>query len=108
MLPDRAWGGPSWCAGRTVKDTVAHMISTSTLTPPTFFAKLIGSGFSFGRMTTAADPADRLEATDTSWTHGDRPTVRGPILDLVLAMTGRRQVIGGLAGDGVRTLRSRP
>ena len=49
----------------------------------------------------------RLVATDTDWSCGDGPTVSGPALSLMLAMTGR--AVGGedLTGDGVDTFRSR-
>jgi uncharacterized protein (TIGR03083 family) len=49
-----------------------------------------------------------LRATDTNWSHGAGPEVAGPILSLVLAMTGRKAATGDLAGDGVATLRTRP
>jgi len=49
-----------------------------------------------------------LEATDVDWHHGDGPKVKGPILDLLLAMTGRKPALGALSGDGVDALRSRP
>ena len=48
-----------------------------------------------------------LSATDTDWTHGDGPEVRGPMIALVMAMTGRPQVLDDLSGEGVATLRSR-
>jgi uncharacterized protein (TIGR03083 family) len=48
-----------------------------------------------------------LQATDADWRHGDGPTVEGPILDLLLAMTGRAAALDSLTGDGVATLRSR-
>ena len=47
-----------------------------------------------------------LKATDTEWTHGTGPEVTGPMLALLMAMTGRK-VTDQLAGDGVETLRSR-
>jgi hypothetical protein len=47
----------------------------------------------------------RLRATDTDWSHGDGPEVSGPIMSLVMAMTGRE--VTDLAGDGVTTLASR-
>ncbi len=50
----------------------------------------------------------RLRATDAEWTHGEGPEVAGPILSLVLAMTGRKAAIDDLAGDGVTTLQARP
>src|SRR4029077_11013506 len=48
-----------------------------------------------------------LRATDANWSHGTGPEVSGPILSLVIAMTGRKQADDDLAGDGVATLRSR-
>ena len=48
-----------------------------------------------------------LQATDVEWRRGDGPTVEGPMLDLLLAMTGRQEVLADLSGDGVATLRSR-
>ncbi len=50
----------------------------------------------------------RLAATDHDWAFGDGPEVSGPILSLVLAMTGRKATLTDLAGDGVATLSSRP
>lgn len=49
----------------------------------------------------------RLEATDTNWSAGSGPKVAGPILSLVMAMTGRKAAMGDLSGDGVETLASR-
>ena len=49
----------------------------------------------------------RLTATDTDWSSGSGPEVSGPILSLVLAMTGRRPALDDLSGDGVKTLASR-
>jgi uncharacterized protein (TIGR03083 family) len=48
-----------------------------------------------------------LTATDADWTNGDGPEVRGPLLSLVMAMTGRSVACDDLTGDGVATLRSR-
>jgi uncharacterized protein (TIGR03083 family) len=50
----------------------------------------------------------QLRATDASWSHGDGPEVSGPIVSLVMAMTGRPAAIADLSGDGVATLSSRP
>ena len=177
------WATPSLCSEWTVRDVLAHMTSAAKLTPPAFFGKMIGSGFSFDKVQEAgvatnrgATPADtlagfesvvtsvkhppgptqtwlgetivhsedirralgiqhtypadavvtvadfykgsnlligakrriaglRLRATDTEWSHGSGPEVSGPILALVLAMTGRGA--DGLSGEGVATLRSR-
>jgi uncharacterized protein (TIGR03083 family) len=48
-----------------------------------------------------------LRATDADWSHGTGPAVEGPILPLLLAMTGRRSGLDELSGDGVDTLRRR-
>jgi uncharacterized protein (TIGR03083 family) len=46
-LPADAWGRPSLLPGWTVREVVAHLIATAQLTPPAFFAGLIGTGFKF-------------------------------------------------------------
>ena len=48
-----------------------------------------------------------LRATDAEWSHGTGPEVSGPILSLVMAMTGRKAPLDDLTGDGVAMLRSR-
>jgi uncharacterized protein (TIGR03083 family) len=50
-LPDSAWDRPSLCTGWSVRDVVGHMISTASLTPPTFFVSIASSGFQFDKMT---------------------------------------------------------
>jgi uncharacterized protein (TIGR03083 family) len=179
------WATPSLCGQWTVRDVLAHMTSTASLTPPAFVAKLAASGFSFDKLqengvaanrgSSAAEtrgnfearvtsvkhppgpadtwlgetivhaedirrplgiehhyPADAVEriadfyknsnvligskrriaglalrATDVDWSHGTGPEVSGPILSLVMAMTGRKQPLDDLTGDGVAILRSR-
>ncbi|MCU7727599.1 maleylpyruvate isomerase family mycothiol-dependent enzyme [Actinoplanes sp. KI2] len=49
----------------------------------------------------------RLRATDATWTHGDGPEAAGPLVALVLAMTGRVVATEDLTGDGVPLLRER-
>jgi uncharacterized protein (TIGR03083 family) len=49
-----------------------------------------------------------LRSTDAEWSHGSGPEVAGPMLSLVLAMTGRKAAVSDLAGDGVATLQARP
>ena len=49
----------------------------------------------------------RLTATDATWTHGEGPDVSGPLQSLILAMTGRKQVLEDLSGDGVSILAMR-
>jgi uncharacterized protein (TIGR03083 family) len=179
------WDTPSLCADWTVRDVLAHMTSTGTLTPPSFIGKLISSGFSFDKVQESGVAAQRgsspaetlahfegvadsvkhppgpnatwlgevivhaedirrplgikhsypndavvavarfyqgsnmligskrrisgltLQATDAEWSHGTGPEVAGPILSLVLAMTGRAAALDDLTGDGVATLRTR-
>jgi uncharacterized protein (TIGR03083 family) len=48
-----------------------------------------------------------LQATDYDWSHGTGPDVAGPMVSLLIAMTGRKGVLDELTGDGVATLRSR-
>jgi uncharacterized protein (TIGR03083 family) len=179
------WDTPSLCSNWTVRDVLAHMTAAATLTPPSFFGKLISSGFSFEKVQESgvaaqrgSSPADTLahfegvvdsvkhppgpnttwlgevivhaedirrplgikhsypndavvavarfyqgsnmligskrrisgltlEATDAEWSHGTGPEVAGPIVSLVLAMTGRTAALDDLTGDGVATLRTR-
>ena len=179
------WAMASLCSRWSVRDVLAHMTSTASLTPPAFVGKLIGSGFNFDKVqeggiaanrgSSPADtmarfeaavtstkhppgPADTwlgeaivhsedirrplgiehhyptealvrvadfykgsnlligskkriegltLRATDTEWSHGTGPEVSGPILSLVMVMTGRKEPLDDLTGDGVATLRSR-
>ena len=49
----------------------------------------------------------KLRATDNDWTYGDGPEVSGPLVSLVLGMTGRKGAYADLAGGGLETLRSR-
>jgi uncharacterized protein (TIGR03083 family) len=48
-----------------------------------------------------------LRATDGDWTTGSGPEVSGPILSLLMAMTGRPATLDDLAGDGLATLAAR-
>lgn len=185
-LDDARWAARSLCENWTVQDVLAHMAATAQITPSSFFAKLIGSGFSMKRMQAkdiavqrGASPAEtlatfrrvqdstkhppgpndtwlgetiihaedirrplgiahdyptdsavrvadfykgsnlvvgakgriaglHLRATDADWSHGDGPEVAGPVMSLILAMTGRRPAIDDLTGEGVAILRGRP
>ena len=49
----------------------------------------------------------RLRATDAGWAHGTGPEAAGPMVALVLAMTGRAVALDDLTGDGVALLRDR-
>ena len=185
-LGEAQWATTSLCSKWTVRDVLAHMTATAKMTPPAFFAKLAGAGFSFGRLqeknvaaeqgATSADTLRRFEAeltsvkhppgpvdswlgetivhaedirrplgirhdypagavvrvadffkgsnlligakkridgvalraTDADWSHGTGPEVSGPLLSLVLAMTGRKAALDDLGGEGVAVLRARP
>ena len=48
----------------------------------------------------------QLRATDVDWNHGDGPEVAGPLVSIIMAMTGRKPLVG-LSGEGVATLASR-
>ena len=48
-----------------------------------------------------------LRATDADWSHGHGPEATGPMIALVLAMSGRRLPLDDLKGDGVATMRQR-
>ncbi|MFZ6003597.1 MAG: maleylpyruvate isomerase family mycothiol-dependent enzyme [Actinomycetota bacterium] len=57
-------------------------------------------------------PKDRIpglsyESTDTGWTGGSGPLVRGPATALALALTGRAAGLDSLEGEGVPELRRR-
>ena len=49
-LSEEQWSGPSQCDVWTVRDVLAHMTATATMTPAAFFPKLIASGFSFDKV----------------------------------------------------------
>lgn len=48
-----------------------------------------------------------LKATDTDWSHGTGAAVEGPMLSLLMAMTGRTAALDDLTGEGVPVLRNR-
>jgi hypothetical protein len=48
-----------------------------------------------------------LVATDVGWEHGSGPTVSGPAIAVLLAMSGRRAGLDDLTGDGVSTMTAR-
>jgi uncharacterized protein (TIGR03083 family) len=184
-LTDEQWATPSLCAAWSVRDVLGHMIAAAKMTPPKFFAKIVGSGFRFDAMAAkdaarqaAGTPADTLarlkgvltatthppgpidamigesvvhsedirrplgiahayqaeamtraadfyrksnlliggkkrvagltlRATDAEWSAGSGPEVCGPMLSLVLAISGRRSALEDLSGDGLATLKAR-
>ena len=65
----------------------------------------VGSNLLIGAKNRIAGVA--LRATDTDWSHGSGPQVSGPLLSLVMAMTGRKVALDDLEGPGLEVLRSR-
>jgi uncharacterized protein (TIGR03083 family) len=57
------WDTPSLCSGWSVRDVLAHMTATARMTPPSFFVKMLGSGFSF----------QKLQARDIARERGNSP-----------------------------------
>ncbi len=49
-----------------------------------------------------------VSATDADFSTGDGAPVSGPMVPLLLAMSGRRAALDALSGDGVTILRERP
>ncbi|MGF1430088.1 maleylpyruvate isomerase family mycothiol-dependent enzyme [Kitasatospora sp. LaBMicrA B282] len=188
QLAPEQWTVFSLCAGRTVRDTLAHLAATARMTPPAFFGKMARARFRFDVMTdreirelTHGRPATTLQAfaeqidatdhppgpveswlgetvvhaedirrplgiehsyppqaltrladfyrgsnlliggkkrvaglhltaTDADWSAGQAvpgTEVSGPMLELLLAITGRPAGLTHLTGDGVATLSSR-
>ena len=48
-----------------------------------------------------------LMATDQKWDHGKGEIVQGPLLALIMTMTGRAEYLDDLAGDGLPEYRAR-
>src|SRR6476660_3405775 len=84
QLTPEQWDTPSLCGEWSVRDVVAHMTASAMITPPGFFAKIIGSGFSFTRMQSKdiarergasnADTLARFRAQIPSTKHPPGPT----------------------------------
>lgn len=49
----------------------------------------------------------KLVATDAEWSHGDGPEVSGPLVSIIIALTGRKAGLADLSGDGLATLTGR-
>jgi uncharacterized protein (TIGR03083 family) len=184
-LTPAQWDTPTLCAGWTVRDIVAHLSATASLSPATFLLAMTKAKFNFDKFandqiakhrgadpvatlaefrglqnSTSAPPGPKtswlgevvvhgadirrplgiphtyaqgavrqaidfykgsnmllgsknrvaglaLSATDHDWRHGEGEAVEGPLLSLLLAMTGRAAACDDLVGPGVPTLRSR-
>jgi hypothetical protein len=49
----------------------------------------------------------KVHATDADWSTGAGAEVSGPMLSLLLAMTGRKAVVADLSGEGLSILQAR-
>jgi uncharacterized protein (TIGR03083 family) len=49
----------------------------------------------------------KLRATDSDWVYGDGPEVSGPMISLIMVMTGRSGADNDLVGEGLAVLASR-
>jgi len=58
-LDDAQWETESLCPNWTVRDVLAPMTATATMTPPAFFGKMIASGFKFETVQTKGVAANR-------------------------------------------------
>jgi uncharacterized protein (TIGR03083 family) len=74
------WVTESLCAGWSVRDVLAHMTAAALMTPPSFFARLAASGFSFNSVQDkgiaaqkGASPADTLARFDAVLTSVKHP-----------------------------------
>jgi len=103
--PTQTWLGETIVHSEDIRRAlgIGHEYPTDAVITVADFYKgsnlLIGSKRRIGGLT--------LRATDAGWTTGTGPEVSGPILSLVMAMTGRKVADDDLAGEGVATLRSR-
>jgi uncharacterized protein (TIGR03083 family) len=48
-LTSDQWATPSLCAGWSVHDVLAHLLSAAKMTPPRFFVRFAGAGFNFDK-----------------------------------------------------------
>jgi uncharacterized protein (TIGR03083 family) len=62
-IPDADWDKPSLCPPWKVRDVVGHLIATTLMTPPKFFARMAASGFRFDTM---SNKQIRLTTADRS------------------------------------------
>lgn len=103
--PKTSWLGEVVVHGEDVRRPlgIAHTYQPDAVREVIDFFK--GSNMLIGSKKRVAGLA--LKATDDDWQHGEGEAVEGPLLSLLLAMTGRAAGCDDLAGPGVETLRSR-
>ena len=103
--PARTWLGETIVHSQDIRRAlgIQHKYPTDAVVTVADFYK--GSNLLIGSKNRIAGLA--LRATDADWSHGTGPEVSGPILSLVMAMTGRKAADDDLTGEGVATLRAR-
>jgi uncharacterized protein (TIGR03083 family) len=103
--PVDSWLGETIVHGEDIRRPlgIAHTYPGEALVRVAEFYK--GSNLLIGAKNRIAGLS--LRATDVDWSHGSGPEVTGPMVALVLAMTGRGVGMADLTGDGVDTLRGR-
>src|SRR5436305_2459763 len=103
--PTEAWLGEALIHGEDIRRSVGmtHEYQTDAAVRVAEFYK--GSNLVVGAKKRIAGL--HLRATDAEWSHGEGPEVSGPVMSLVMAMTGRKPALADLTGDGVATLQQR-
>jgi uncharacterized protein (TIGR03083 family) len=103
--PVDSWLGEAVIHGEDIRRPlgISHVYAPAALTRVADFYKksnlIVGAKKRIAGVT--------LRATDADWTHGSGPEVAGPLVALILAMTGRTAVLEDLEGGGVDLLRGR-
>ena len=101
------------CSGWTVREVAAHL--TMAFHVSKLPAEHVNAVLSFlvspkatrGFVRKGLVAGLRCESSDSGWAAGSGPSVSGTAQSLVLALTGRRAGLAGLAGDGAAELARR-
>jgi uncharacterized protein (TIGR03083 family) len=103
--PNDSWLGETLVHSEDIRRPlgIAHAYHTDAAVQVANFYQ--GSNLLIGAKTRIAGLT--LRATDTDWQHGQGPQVSGPMMSLVMAMTGRKAALDDLSGDGVPMLAPR-
>lgn len=103
--PTESWLGETVIHAEDIRRALgmSHHYPIEALTTVADFYK--GSNLIIGTKRRIAGVS--LRATDTDWSHGSGPEVRGGMLALLMAMTGRTAALVDLSGDGVAVLQGR-
>jgi uncharacterized protein (TIGR03083 family) len=103
--PTDSWLGETLVHSEDIRRPlgIAHVYPTQAAVQVANFYK--GSNLLIGAKNRIAGVS--MRATDTDWQHGQGPEVTGPIMALVMAMTGRQAALDGLSGPGLDVLRTR-